>query len=127
MTWRLKVCPDAHEAPDMSNSNGRKPVGTRDQSAERSVVRVYEWLSGQNRWTGVAYDAVTGSIVATASSGTRAATRDALERAMRRVGYGYLDEPRTERRGRWTRPLPQTGLRQRDPVLRQVQSLLHSD
>ncbi len=125
MTWRLKVCPDPHEAPDMSNSNGRKPVGDRNQSAERDVVRVYERLSGQNRWTGVAYDADTGSVVATASSGTRAATRDALERAMGPVADGRLDEPRTKR-GRWTRPQPQAGMRQRDPVLRQVESLLHS-
>lgn len=110
----------------MSNSNGWEQVGVRRQSPGQTVVRVYERLSGQNRWTGVAYDAVTGSVVATASRGTRSETRTALERALPAPPYGGLDGAATERRGRWTRTAPQAGARRRDPVLRQVESLIHS-
>lgn len=66
----------------MSNSNERGLIGhAAEAHGRQDVVHVYQRLAGQNRWTGVAYDADTGSVVATASSGTRAGTRAALERA----------------------------------------------
>ncbi len=93
---------------------------------QRELVRVYERLTGQNRWTGVAYDAITGSVVATASSGTRAATRDALERASAPLVDGRSNERFSGRGGRATGSLPRAGMIQRDASRRQgASSLLH--
>ena len=94
---------------------------------ERELVRVYERLAGQNRWTGVAYDAVTGSVVATASSGTRAATRAALERASDRLVNVGWDAPFSRRGGRAIGSLPRAGMTHRDAGRRQSASasLLH--
>ncbi len=107
MTWALKVCTGRHDVVGMRNSNGREPVGTSSQShGLHEVVRVYERLAGQNRWTGVAYDAASGSVVATASGGTRAATRDALERASAPLAFGASSAPRSEPEGQGVFPLP---------------------
>ena len=58
------------------------------QTHGRDVVRVYEHLVAQDRWIGVAYDRAGGALVATASRGTRASTREALEQAALRVPAG---------------------------------------
>ena len=72
------------EALAMTNSNTREAArrSTHEQLG-RNLVHVYEQLAGQDRWVGMAYDA-TGGVVATASRGTLAATRDAIARASRR-------------------------------------------
>ena len=100
----------------MRNSNERGPVGHSTQAhGGQDVVHVFQRLAGQNRWTGVAYDANTGSVVATASSGTRAATRVALERASAAVACGASNGRFPEPGTRDSQAAPQPGLRQSDP------------
>lgn len=103
-------------------------MSTSSQSQDRlEVVRVFERLTAQNRWTGVAYDAASGSVVATASSGTRAATRDALDRALAPFTDGPSDEPRLQGGVRGAFAQPQPGVRRTDPARRgRALSLLHA-
>ena len=77
----------------MTSSNTREAVRRSTQEhAGRNLIRVYNELTGQDRWVGVAYEP-TGGIVATASRGTIAATRAALARASRRLASGAPPRP----------------------------------
>ncbi len=112
---------------EMRNSNGREPMSNSSQPQDRrEVVRVFERLTGQNRWTGVAYDAASGSVVATASSGTRAATRDALDRALARFAQGRSNGPRVQGGADGGSAQPQPGMRRTDPGRRPGLSLAHA-
>ena len=83
----------------MSNFKRQEAARSSTEAhAGRDLVRVYNELAGQNRWVGMAYDATSGGVLATASSGTLAATRDALTRASR-----HLNAPPPQQNRR-TRP-----------------------
>ena len=95
----------------MANSNGRGPMSDDSQTHGRDVVRVYEHLVAQDRWIGVAYDRAGGALVATASRGTRASTREALEQAALRVLAGPSAKGATSANGRATIRAPKARTR----------------